>query len=195
MKLIILSALFLVPFSTSFGQNLNSRIGVINSLSDRTACLMIRNSRLKKGDKIKVVLPDEPQKVIFASIKWRIQTKCSSEIDDFEHASFYRLQIPKIESPFYGFGIASSASIHVNRGIARTDLNGDGKSQYFRSCTATEGIHLSVWTGKPLIGKRIWHAYHYLGYDTEPSCKKKTTKALITRNSFPSNTTFLKRIL
>jgi hypothetical protein len=32
---------------------------------------------------------------------------------------------------------------------------------------------LTVWTGKPLIGKRIFHAYYYLRYDTEPTCKKK----------------------
>lgn len=33
-----------------------------------------------------------------------------------------------------------------------------------------EGLHLTVWTGEPLKGKSRWHAYYYLGYDTEANC-------------------------
>jgi hypothetical protein len=42
----------------------------------------------------------------------------------------------------------------------------------FRTCTSIEGLHLTVWLGKPLLGKRLWHEYVYLGFDVEPTCTK-----------------------
>ena len=36
-------------------------------------------------------------------------------------------------------------------------------------------MHFTVWSGKPLSGKRVWHRYHYLGYDVEADCKPKDT--------------------
>jgi hypothetical protein len=70
-------------------------------------------------------------------------------------------------------GLIGSNEVIVKSGIASIDLNGDKKAEYFRACTSMEGVHLTVWSGKPLTGKRIWHNYYYLGYDTEPTCKKK----------------------
>ena len=63
--------------------------------------------------------------------------------------------------------------VKIANGIASVDLNGDKKDEYFRACTSMEGLHLTVWSGKPLIGKRIWHSYYGVGYDTVPSCKEK----------------------
>jgi hypothetical protein len=40
-----------------------------------------------------------------------------------------------------------------------------------RTCTSSEGLHLTLWSGQPLKGRRLWHAYYYLGYDVEPSCR------------------------
>jgi hypothetical protein len=50
------------------------------------------------------------------------------------------------------------------------DLDNDRQPEYFSSCASTEGIHFSVWTGKPVIGKLRWHQYYYLGYDITPTC-------------------------
>lgn len=55
------------------------------------------------------------------------------------------------------------------------DIDGDGQPETFRSCTSTEGVHLSIWTGKPLEGRRRWHHYHYLGFDVTPDCTEKDT--------------------
>jgi hypothetical protein len=38
------------------------------------------------------------------------------------------------------------------------------------SCTSTEGIHVSLWSGAEPERVRRWSAYVYLGYDTEPTC-------------------------
>ncbi|MCK4867017.1 MAG: hypothetical protein KAT39_03120, partial [Alphaproteobacteria bacterium] len=50
------------------------------------------------------------------------------------------------------------------------DLETGGSPQSFRVCASREGLHFSVWSGKPLEGARRWHAYYYLGYDIEPDC-------------------------
>jgi hypothetical protein len=61
---------------------------------------------------------------------------------------------------------AKAASTRVAGGPAANRL-------YLRSCTSGEGMHLTAWAGKPLAGARVWHRYHYLGYDVEPTCTPK----------------------
>jgi hypothetical protein len=80
----------------------------------------------------------------------------------------------RVEAPAIAIAIArSEQSFVVKNGIASADLDGDGRAEYFRECTSSEGIHLTVWTGRLLNGQRRWHYYYYLGYDVEPSCKAK----------------------
>lgn len=166
-------------FSAASGQSrLTARVGIVNSLPDSSACLAIRDSRLRKGNRVTVVVPDIPQTVMVASIDSLSKSSCSSQDDVFRGASYYRLKIPKYKAAFDGFGIIGNAAMKVVGGVARVDLNDDGSLEYFRSCTSAEGIWLTIWTGKPLIGKRIWSAYYYLGYDTEPTCKRNDTKGL-----------------
>ena len=69
--------------------------------------------------------------------------------------------------------IQPAKKIEVQNKLASVDLNGDGKPEFFRLCASNEGLHLTIWTGKPLKGKRIWHSYYYLHYDTEADCEKK----------------------
>jgi len=178
-RFILISAFLVVQISACFGQlSLDKKIGVVNSLSDQSACLAIKNAGLKRGDTIQVVLPNRPQTALTTSIERRENKSCSSAIDIFENSSFYRLRISDAPPAFNGFGVVGAARIRTSRGVASADLNGDGKADHFRSCTATEGEHLTIWTGRPLVGKRIWHAYYYLGYDTIPTCKKNDTKGL-----------------
>jgi hypothetical protein len=40
-----------------------------------------------------------------------------------------------------------------------------------RGCTSSEGLHLTLWAGEPLKGRRLWHTYYYLGYDVESTCQ------------------------
>ena len=59
-----------------------------------------------------------------------------------------------------------------------TDIDRDGTPESYRECTSAEGVHLTVWTGEPLRGTRIWHHYYYLGYDVEPTCTEADIEAL-----------------
>jgi hypothetical protein len=56
------------------------------------------------------------------------------------------------------------------------DLDGDGRTDAFHSCTSAEGVHLTMWDGAPPAGRREWHRYVYLGYDLDPTCTEPETK-------------------
>jgi hypothetical protein len=49
------------------------------------------------------------------------------------------------------------------------------KMPQVRACTASQAMHLTVWSGKPLSSKRLWRQYWYLGYDVESTCKSADT--------------------
>jgi hypothetical protein len=60
-----------------------------------------------------------------------------------------------------------------DRSRAPVDLDRDGRREYFRDCTSTEGVHLTIWSGKPLKGTRLWTWYYYPGYGVVPDCTVK----------------------
>lgn len=70
-----------------------------------------------------------------------------------------------------GLGIVGAADrCQVSDSVVSCELEPGGPPQFFRTCASREGLHFSVWSGKPLDGARRWHAYYYLGYDIEPDC-------------------------
>ncbi|MEP7077116.1 MAG: hypothetical protein ABI878_15025 [Acidobacteriota bacterium] len=166
--------LFLTLSVSFFGQSrLDSKIGSVNSTSNGRVCLAIQNSRLKAGQKVSVIFTSRPQSIKSAFVSKKVAASCSSEIDVAEHVSFYLLRMRKVDFPFVEIGYVGTSGVMSVRGVATADLNADGKKEYFRNCTSGEGVHLTVWTGHPLVGRRVWHSYYYLSYDTEPTCKKK----------------------
>lgn len=70
-----------------------------------------------------------------------------------------------------GLGVAGAGDrCRISNGAVQCDLEPGAAPQSFRVCASHEGLHFSVWSGKPLEGARRWHAYYYLGYDVEPDC-------------------------
>lgn len=165
-------------------QNSNSKIGNAE-VGDKCIRFFIENSQLKVGDKVQIVFPeDSPQKISQAEI---IETsECKEEpfgelSGNNPEASLteYLLKLSNKNDMNQGFGIGivnTSKKIKVINGMATIDINNDKKNEYFRECTSSEGLHMSVWTGRPLKGKRIWHSYYHFDYDTEPNCKDKELK-------------------
>lgn len=145
----------------------------------------IQNPDLSPGDEVQVVFSDLPSKQEAFIAKISKDTVCEEHLkypwpdlvgnDKPKVMSKYRLDIDNNTYPRgYGFGVIHSANeIIITNGIASGDLNGDGKSEFFRDCSSNEGMHMTVWSGKPLIGRRMWHTYYHFPYDTEPNCSKK----------------------
>lgn len=165
-------------------QDISSKVGIVDVNKDGIICLRTKNGDLAEGTSIKIITSffESPQKILSANIEKKLQESCAWEDSEAgenpENTSYYSLSLSseKIEKSHIGTGIAlinPKKTAKSSAKLVSVDLNEDGKDEYFRGCTSSEGLHLTIWTGKPLKGKRIWHSYYYLGYDTEPNCKEK----------------------
>jgi hypothetical protein len=132
-------------------------------------CLQIDNSALQPGARVDLVLMEARQSVLRAEVVRKREKPCS----DADSGDSYQLRridgqpgMPADAIAIAGFG----GSVEVTGKDAAADLDGDGRKEFFRSCASHEGIHFTIWTGKPLEGALRFHAYHYAGYDLEPNC-------------------------
>ena len=91
--------------------------------------------------------------------------------------SLYSLTLARTGPDFRGpfFGVASPAASVVQRGDSVKMHALDGTVLSFDECTSQEGVHLSVWVGPPLKGKRVSHKYYYLPFSTEATCQDGET--------------------
>ncbi len=136
-----------------------------------------------------ISLDEFPQKVITATVEKKLSQSCArraSETGDKNPGKnyFYTLVLTeKLPEEFFGFDVGIAVieppkPVQVQNNLASIDLNEDGKPEFFRSCGGFEGTHFTIWTGKPLKGKRIWHSFYYVDYDTVVTCKKKDWEGL-----------------
>jgi hypothetical protein len=161
----------------SFG----SRVGVVDTNSEGRLCLKISDPNLADGAEVSVVLPDDkPQRVARAAVEGKAAGDCSRNPGTDPEANFYLLKLVgarqalDLTQPMTAIAVVGPLKpVTVKRGTASGDLDGDGRAEFFRACSSSEGNHLTVWTGRPLVGKRRWHSYYYLGFDVVPDCKKK----------------------
>jgi hypothetical protein len=169
------------PTPKSNNQDINSKIGNVE-IGNKCVRLFIENAKLQVGENVQIVLPEgSSQKVSEAEIiKF---SECKDEPfgnlePDNPKAKLteYLLKLSNKNDINRGFGIGIvniNKKVKIVNGLAIIDLNGDEKSEYFRECTSYEGLHLTVWTGKPIVGKRIWHTYYDFSYATEPTCEDR----------------------
>lgn len=172
----------LTPKSVS---GINSKVGIVDVNDDQTICFRTKNSNLAEKTPVSIIISlyEFPQKVLSATIEKKLEKSCvghdSDAGDSNEGEDFYYLLVlsdKTIENSEVEIGIGliqPSKEIQVQNKLANVDLTSDGNPEFFRLCASNEGLHLTIWSGKPLKGKRIWHYYYYLHYDTEPDCKKK----------------------
>lgn len=166
--------------------DIHSKIGIVDIRSSQPSCLRTKNGNLTKDTPVSIIisLDEPPQKVLTATVEKKLEKSCArraSETGDRNPGEnyFYSLKdLDKntVEEIGFDVGIAviqPAKPIQVADKLASIDLNEDGKPEFFRRCGGFEGTHFTIWTGKPLKGRRIWHSYYYVDYDTVPTCKKK----------------------
>ncbi|HSS77515.1 MAG TPA: hypothetical protein VLV54_12320 [Thermoanaerobaculia bacterium] len=143
--------------------------GVI--ISDSSFCLALRNGGLQPGTDLYVVTLDKPQRAIEAKVQEKASEKCGGEANFPGYASYSLIPSPAHDPGFQlGVGLVGlSASPTEEKGDAVAYFWPNRAEVRFRQCTSSEGIHLTAWAG----GKRLWHSYYYLGYDTVPTCADK----------------------
>jgi len=88
------------------------------------------------------------------------------------HRAVLRLQRQGEQMPALGVAVIGRPGARIVRagGLLQAELDGAAPAETFRACASLEGAHLTVWSGRPLAGRRLWHVYYYLGYDTEEDC-------------------------
>lgn len=160
------------------------------AVGTRCSSLKIQNTDLKPGDRVQVVFTElPPQKVFLAKVAepfeclefdtdktgpWPDLTGNQPELPLHNYQILFD---QKDSTVGYAFGIVNvERSVEISDGIAKLIINDSSQPLYFRDCTSNEGMHMTTWSGKPLVGKRIWHVYYHFPYDTESSCKKADYK-------------------
>jgi hypothetical protein len=122
-------------------------------------------TELATGAEVLVIIPGD-ENVIF---KLTARGRCAG--DDSEPRR-YLLDVPD-RDPFIGIGVIGRPRVHISPDATiAADIDRDGAPEVFKACTSSEGVHLTIWSG----AERRWHAYHYLGYDVEPSCTEGETR-------------------
>lgn len=171
--------------------NIHTKIGIADVRNDGTGCLRTKNGNLAGKTPVSVIvaLDESPQAILNAIVEKKLEESCarpeSGSGDQNPGANFYyALTLPgdaaeEIEGFDNGIAVIQpERPIEIRDALAVTDLNGDGKLEYFRRCSGFEGTHFTIWAGKPLSGERIWHSSYYVDYDTVPDCKDKELKGL-----------------
>ena len=139
--------------------------GVVSARADTTC---VRTARPVSADQaFMIVLMNDEQRVISGRAGESLAA-CGYDLAA-PAQSLYRVNAPALDG---NLGIAIFADSSRVLGAGRTDIDRDGVAETYRTCTSAEGVHLTAWAGEPLRGRRLWHHYHYVGYDMEPSCSE-----------------------
>jgi hypothetical protein len=136
-----------------------------------TAVVAMSGPPLGPGTKLTLVSPEPPQRLASAVVRQAISD--DSEITARMPGPYYQIvsavagkDLPRLAVAVVGEPRARRLgrmwSLRLGRQLP--DVRA-------RICASMEGVHLTLWSGEPLKGRREWHAYYYAGYDMEPTCR------------------------
>jgi hypothetical protein len=165
-------------------------IGLVEGDRKDSLWLCIADSTLPVGDSLTLISDDpDPDKdtyvtLISAAVAERLPYTMRdpsiplrlAKLSDSNNSRtdfFYRLVAPPgaLDCCIFGYAVrAPRPAFHVASGRAEADLDHDGIPERFQSCTSTDGLWASVWSGQPFRGPQRWTRYYPLGYSVEPNC-------------------------
>jgi hypothetical protein len=148
--------------------------GIVVSEAGRF-CFSARVQTLAPNTSVSVVNPESEQ-------KWdalvALDGMCFAPDARTSGLHGYQLRFTKSQPPmpFYGIGlIGVTPHFRPSDSLSTDDLDGDDRDEVFRTCTSSEGVHFTIWSGSPFDGVRRWHGYYPLGYDVSPTCRPADT--------------------
>jgi hypothetical protein len=154
----------------------DSTVGLALATGRNSGCLGISNDHLAPGSTIVLVSPrwqdvTPKPRVGVAEVEAKLGEACDVDLGEYGD-SYYRIHLndsTKVRYPY--FALTTKTRPVVGRdGTIRSDVGHGGVHEEFRVCTSPEGLHFTIWSGKPLKSTRRFHAYFPLRYDVEPSC-------------------------
>lgn len=139
------------------------------------SCLNMRNDKMRVGERMKFVNSAAPQAAGELEIIGK-GCRFGAEHSPRWHHYQFKLVIGSLAKGAPAFALANfNGELAMTAGGVTADLEANGGRESFRSCTSEEGVHLTIWTGKPLEGPRQWHYYYPLGYDVDANCTAAET--------------------
>jgi hypothetical protein len=144
------------------------------------ACVSIHDASLRRNSRVQLVTTSPSQMVSLGRVATTVQSCWSAEVDDSSDFRHYQIRLATVRASELMPVIAISrfaGAFARNGDLMTADLDGDGRPEFFRSCTSAEGIHFTIWSGKPLSGTLRWHRYFHLGYDVVPTCTAAEVKS------------------
>ena len=151
------------------------------STGSRT-CVAIQNNNIASGTPVTLVTPTLPQSFTQGELTAASQSPCPISKDLNPALSNYDLRVtgaslPKL-TPLIAV-IGTSAPFSLQNNNVQADLDQNGKTEWFRACSANDGVHLTVWSSAPTTGSIVWHGFYYepnnVGFG--PPCTPKETTA------------------
>ncbi len=141
------------------------RIGIAVTTAGRT-CLAIRNGNLALNSPVTLVMPNLPQTFTEAQIGAISDSPCPITKDVDPNVTNYELhlasEMPSSQKLVPMIAVVGPANNFLLENTAvQANLQQDGTHQFFRSCSADDGVHLTVWSGTPLSAPLLWHGYYY----------------------------------
>jgi len=163
--LVFVGASWVLAFDVSSG------VGIVDIDAAGRACLDIANAQLRSGQQLTVVTLATPQTIVTAEVIAPHDRPCRGSANVRAGDTHYQLRLPPgtADSMIALAVLVPRSAFTITRDLVTADLDADGRRVYFRSCASAEGLHLTMWSDAPL-GRRRFHAYHYLGYDVDPNC-------------------------
>lgn len=144
------------------------RVGVAASKSGQV-CVAIPGPPLVAGSTVTLIEPNRPQSARVVTVDG--PAPCPGLAAAMIVEPHYSVR-PFGSDPTVWIAIGGKPDTReIRPGVVAVRLSAAQPDAQVRSCTSTEGLHLTVWAGAPLRSRRLWHQYVYLGYDVEPSCE------------------------
>ena len=167
-----------VAVSSLAAQDTSAPVGVAASQGGQI-CVAMPAPELAPGAALTLIQPTAPQSVFVATVV-RPVPGCERLDRAMISGPYYLLQLAdSTAGDFGGPFVALSGMLATRRirsGEIAVQLSAAHPNAQVRSCTSSEGLHLTVWVGTPLTSQRLWHQYYYLGYDLEPSCDERDAR-------------------
>jgi hypothetical protein len=156
----------------------DERLGVAGS-AGTSMCAVLQATDAHAGERVAVVDPDSPQRVLWATLERPLTDACATwqRRSDLPGRAFVLALAPgsRSDEGFIGIVVRGTSSVATRRAKVVARLM-DGSILRFHACTSSEGLHLSAWPSAHMAGQPLWHAYVYLGYDVEPTCSDAGTR-------------------
>lgn len=149
--------------------------GVVWVNGDMT-CVAFDDKADLGGSNIKIVSENFSGRRVLEGIVGKPGDACTNVRSE---ARAYTLDVTDEEKPWpVSIGVISEGDLQQARDDTWVLDTVEGGVINLRTCTSGEGLHMSAWRGGFPEGERVWHAYHYLGYNVDATCTEEDFQGL-----------------